>query len=109
MPTQNESNFNKPLLNRARRRDVSADVPDEAGELARDRRTSLVLMQAARAQSPIAGAQAQLRLPSDVDDALRQSFQPRRNGFPDSRAGGRKLRDLLNREGVGRAASMWRR
>jgi len=24
-------------------------------------------------------------------------------------AGGRKLRDLLNREGVGRAASMWRR
>ncbi len=44
MPTKNESNFNKPLVDRARRRDVPADVPDEAGELARDRRTSLVLM-----------------------------------------------------------------
>src|ERR1700752_1217450 len=50
------------------RADMPADVPDEAGEFARERDADLVVLQAAGLESPVPMAQAQLRTPGDRAD-----------------------------------------
>jgi len=58
------------------RADVLADIPDIAGQLARDRNADYVVLQSARAQSPIAMAQAQLCSPGDRADLGWLAFLP---------------------------------
>lgn len=53
------------------RTDVTADVPEEAGQLAGDGDADLIVLQAARLEPAVAVTEAQLRAPGDVADLRR--------------------------------------
>ena len=65
--------------------DLLPDGPDEAGEFACHGHHELVAIHAADGEFAKAGAQAQLRLPSDVEDGLGQTVLAAGNDGRDAR------------------------
>ena len=67
---------------------VPADIPDEAGKLAREGDADLVVLKAASLEAAVAVVQAQLRAPGDRADLCGLSLLTQLQGWAD--AGGKR-------------------